>query len=71
MISIDSIRRIPVATTPGLYWVRRSLPSGEKIVEPAELTTQGNWKPLGDSGYYPANSPDIVPLRDLHIPENI
>lgn len=71
MITIDPLRRIAVATTPGFYWVRRSLPSGNTAVEPAELTSHGNWKPLGDSGYYPANSPDIVPLRDLHIPENI
>lgn len=71
MISIDPIRHIAVATTPGFYSVRRSLPSGDTAVEPAELTAHGNWRLLGDSGYYPSNSTDIVPLCDLHIPDDI
>lgn len=71
MIVIDPLRKAAVAVTPGFYAVRRSLPSGDTSVEPAELTSAGNWRLLGDSGYYPSNSIDIVPLQDLDISDDM
>ncbi len=74
MIVIDPSTKQPVDIPPGLYWVRRALPSGAYETQPAKLCEENGvrfWMMLGDERRYGTDTNYVYLKRALPVPSDI